>query len=303
MSIEQFTRALTGSADRPALTFQRDYPTTADDLWSALTDPTRLGRWLGIVDGTPATVGDRFAVQLSADDPSDRAELTVLACQKPHELVLDWRWQGERPSSLTARLTALDESTRLTLTHQLGTPEHTVDYGGGWEDLLGGLAGLYGATPAAADAEQRSRDTWQALSVRALDVSIDLAAPPAQVWQSIATAEGLRRWWWTHWRDTQVETDVSPGGRLTITTPTHDITVTGEYLTVEPEQRLAHTWVWIDQDGSTVDEAVEYTLTAAGQGTQLTVRHTGPWPDGASAEDYRQGWNFVLGALQRSLSA
>ncbi|WP_158597306.1 SRPBCC domain-containing protein [Microbacterium telephonicum] len=73
--------------------------------------------------------------------------------------------------------------------------------------------------------------------------------------------------------------------------------MSGRFLAVEDDQRLAFTWRWEDADGVSQDEACELNLHPDGDGTRLTLRHTGPWRDGAPAESYRQGWEFTLGRL------
>ena len=94
-----------------------------------------------------------------------------------------------------------------------------------------------------------------------------------------------------------IEADVRPGGAYRIEASRHGIAVSGEYLVVEPERRLAFTWVWIDDDGASRDEAVDVAFARAGGGTPYRVRHTGPWDDDAPADSYRQGWEFVLAEL------
>ena len=60
---------------------------------------------------------------------------------------------------------------------------------------------------------------------------------------------------------------------------------------------------WRDADGESADESVDLRLVGEGPGsTLLILRHTGPWPDDAPAENYRQGWDDTLDALEALLS-
>ena len=51
--------------------FERSYRTTPADLWSAVTDPERLARWLGPVY---LRAGGRYELRMGDDVPSGRPE-------------------------------------------------------------------------------------------------------------------------------------------------------------------------------------------------------------------------------------
>ena len=56
------------------------YDTDIDDLWSAITDPGRLARWFGQVEGDLRTGGEfRLSVEASGVDSRGRVE----ACEPP----------------------------------------------------------------------------------------------------------------------------------------------------------------------------------------------------------------------------
>lgn len=42
---------------------------------------------------------------------------------------------------------------------------------------------------------------------------------------------------------------------------------------------------------------MQVVFTPHPTGTLLQLTHTGPWTDDEAAENYRQGWTFVLDAL------
>lgn len=298
MSLTDLTRALTGDAEHPVLTFERRYRTSPDDLWSALTDPNRTPRWLGQIEGEPRAVGDVAIIRMDPADPDDAATVDVRLCERPRRLVVGWKWAGERASVVEATIRSEGEQSALTLTHRLDEAAETVAYGSGWEALLALLArDLGGAGDAAADAPER----WTRMADGVLECEIVLEAPPADVWAAIATAEGMRRWWWTQWSDTSITADVQLGGAYDVAVPSQGIALSGRFVTVEPEHSLAFTWVWTDADGSTTDEACEYRLRPEGTGTLLRVRHSGPWSSSQPSADYRQGWEFVLAELGRVL--
>lgn len=128
-----------------------------------------------------------------------------------------------------------------------------------------------------------------------------IGAPPEDVWRAFTTAEGLATWWWHTWPDTRYTIDARVGGSYRIEAAAHGIAVHGEYRVLDAPNRLAFSWIWCDEDdGMMVEgpiEEVEVTFTATGSGTRVEVRHTGPWTTLEPAENYRQGWDFVLDAL------
>jgi uncharacterized protein YndB with AHSA1/START domain len=97
----------------------------------------------------------------------------------------------------------------------------------------------------------------------------------------------------------EIEADVRVGGTYRFAAPGADIVVTGRYLAVEEPSRLAFTWDWTDSDGRQEGETVEVRFSEEDGGTRVTLVHDGPWVDDAPAESYRQGWSFVLAALDR----
>lgn len=297
-------RALTGSASTPELTFRRVYRATVEEVRGACTEPGRLARWLGVIEGEPAAVGDAFSVQLGTD-PDDRAACSVLHCE-PDRIAISWSWQDEAPSVVGARWREVaDGGVEFVLTHRLAEPEHTSSYGGGWERLLQGLARSVddaepGSLPDEA-IEAGAIERWRTMAQTPLSLHRHISAPRERVWAAIATAEGLRTWWWRHWDDVTITADVRVDGHYRISAPSAGITLGGTYLTVTDQEALAFTWRWQDDDGVTRDEAVEIRLEPDGAGTRVTVLHTGPWDDDVPAQNYRQGWEFTLGELDAVL--
>lgn len=298
-------RSLTGSVNRPELTFRRRYRATVSEVRAAVTDPRRLARWFGDVEGDPTRVGDAFAVRLS-EAPSVVAVGTVLSCAED-AVVVSWTWQGEPESVITARLeTVSSEETDLVVVHELREAAHAAGYGGSWEQMLTALDRTLGGTGDACsdvEVEAAAVDRWGTLTRASLDVRRRVAAPVDQVWAAFASAEGLACWWWTHWADVRIEADVRVGGSYRIIAPSAGIVLTGRYLVVESCRRLAFTWEWAGSEDTTTDEAVDLTFTPDGpRGCLVSVRHTGPWPTDEPIESYRLGWESTLPALNRALS-
>lgn len=290
--------ALTGTRDEPVLTFRRRYRASVAELRDACTAPERLERWFGVVDPVPERPGDAFAADLGGVD--DRAEGRLLECDADR-ILASWSWQGEPTSTIELRFEPVDaDHAELVLQHALAAPEHAVGYGGGWEHALAALDRALGGTSDPGDdeaVEAAGVARWTAMRDRAAVVERRVSVPIERVWEAWTTEEGLRGWWWRHWRDTRVAVDPRVGGTLRFTTPSQGIDVACTILAMDAPRHLAATWEWADADGRSVDEAFDLRLEPDGDGTRVVVRHTGPWPDEAPANDYAQGWAFVLDAL------
>lgn len=112
------------------------YPTTAEDLWEAITTADRLPRWLLPVTGE-LRLGGRYQLQGNAGG-------TILTCQPPKHLHVTWEYGGEI-SWVDARIDAVTpNSVRLTVEHIAPVTEHWNQFGPGaagvgWDLMLLGL--------------------------------------------------------------------------------------------------------------------------------------------------------------------
>ena len=118
------------------------YDTEIDDLWSALTDPRRLARWIGEVEGD-LRLGGEFRARFFASgwEGTGRVE----ACEPPQRLLLVTNAPGEDELVNEITLTADGDQTILAL-EERGMPlDQLAAYGAGVqihvEDLAAYLAG------------------------------------------------------------------------------------------------------------------------------------------------------------------
>jgi uncharacterized protein YndB with AHSA1/START domain len=125
---------------------QSRYETDIDDLWSALTDPERLARWYGTVEGE-LQVGGEFTAFISMSGWDGRGRIEE--CVSPHRLRVTM-WEKEGPQTkVTAELVADGDHTTLAFEVR-GVPLDLVwAYGAGWqihvEHIAAHLAGQDGA--------------------------------------------------------------------------------------------------------------------------------------------------------------
>ena len=128
------------------------YGTDIDDLWSALTDPGRLARWYGQVEGDLRPGGEfRLYIQSDGWDGTGRVD----ACEPPRRLQVTTRetdesWQKGRGAppfdeAIEATLTGDGDGTVLVIEVR-GVPlDKIAFYGVGWqihaESLAAHIAG------------------------------------------------------------------------------------------------------------------------------------------------------------------
>ncbi|WP_433209731.1 SRPBCC domain-containing protein [Dactylosporangium sp. CS-047395] len=116
---------------------------TVDDLWSALTDPVRLSRWLGEFDGD-LWLGGTFRARFFASEWQGTGRVDV--CEPPHRLAVTTRdAEGAEEHVIEATLAADGDGTVVTF-EERGVPVGLLPaYGAGvqihLEDLGAHLAG------------------------------------------------------------------------------------------------------------------------------------------------------------------
>ena len=131
------------SADGKGVVRMEDrYDTDIDDLWSALTDPRRLARWIGEVEGDLRLGGEfRFRFFASGSEGTGRVD----ACESPRRLLLTMALGQPDEDVIEATLTA-DGSQTILVWEERGMPLNLLAaYGAGVqihvEDLAAYLAG------------------------------------------------------------------------------------------------------------------------------------------------------------------
>jgi len=128
----------------------------------------------------------------------------------------------------------------------------------------------------------------------------DLPYPPAKVWRALTDPELLGQWLMS--TDMQAAVGNSFTFRME---PSQwwDGIVHCEVLELEREKRLSYTWR-SGPESSPLDTVVTWTLTPTGQGTRLTLEHTGFVPKNKFAfQGAEQGWQRNVGERLRQVLA
>lgn len=129
------------------------YDTDIDDLWSALTDPPRLARWYGNVEGD-LRLGGGFTASVHGSEWDGRGRIDI--CDPPQKLVVTM-WEVEGAENVTTvELVADGDHTTLVLEVR-GMPQDLVwAYGAGWHAHVENL----GAHIAGQDCSEWSSGSW-----------------------------------------------------------------------------------------------------------------------------------------------
>lgn len=125
------------------LEFVRTYDVPMEDVWSALTEPDRVVRWLGTWTGDPATGSVEF--MMTEEEGSAPQTVMILECRPPTRLVVDlpspdgtWR--------LSVSLRAQAGVTTLVFTQRLAEPYDASSIGPGWHYYLDRLGAVVADT-------------------------------------------------------------------------------------------------------------------------------------------------------------
>jgi uncharacterized protein YndB with AHSA1/START domain len=101
--------SLQSAGGKGVVRMQDRYDTDLDDLWSALTEPSRLARWLGEVEGDLCLGGEFRAHFADGYEGTGRVDV----CEPPRRLLLTMKPGQPDEGTIEATLTADGDQTLL----------------------------------------------------------------------------------------------------------------------------------------------------------------------------------------------
>jgi uncharacterized protein YndB with AHSA1/START domain len=132
-----------------------------------------------------------------------------------------------------------------------------------------------------------------------LTVIRQLKAKPERVWRAWTSPDELAAWIWPPSWGASCTIDLRIGGRFAISSTGASPGVSGEYVAIEPHERIVTTWQWDDED---VETLVTITLEPSDDGTTLTITHE-RFNDEETRANREQGWNDCLDRLPGFVAA
>jgi len=150
---------------RGAIRMEDVYATDPDDLWSALTVPERLARWVATIEGDLQPGGRIHARFTSTWEGPGRIDI----CDPPRHLLVTMEPGMPQEAVIEAHLSPDGDRTRLVI-EERGLPlDELAGYGAGWQAHVEDLAAyLAGTVPGP------WRDRWSELTPAYQELATDL---------------------------------------------------------------------------------------------------------------------------------
>jgi uncharacterized protein YndB with AHSA1/START domain len=133
-----------------------------------------------------------------------------------------------------------------------------------------------------------------------LRLGVTVEAPRQRVWEALVDPEQVARWWGpAGFTMPAAELDARVGGvyRFTMQPPEGEaFLVEGEFLVVEPPERLSYTFRYDRPDPDDQETVATLTLLEAGDATRIELVQ-GPFRTEARRELHDAGWSDTLDRL------
>ncbi|TFV80146.1 SRPBCC family protein [Blastococcus sp. CT_GayMR20] len=136
---------------RQRLEFRRSWPDPIEDVWSALTEPHRLARWIGRYEGERRAGGTGTFVMTQEEGEHAGDPTTILECDPPRRLVVEWVQQETENWRVALDLWSEDGRTWLSFVQVFPAEADVADMAMGWHWYLDKLDSVLGGRPAPAE--------------------------------------------------------------------------------------------------------------------------------------------------------
>nr|WSZ11976.1 SRPBCC domain-containing protein [Streptomyces canus] len=134
-----------------------------------------------------------------------------------------------------------------------------------------------------------------------------LRAPCSVVFRALTEPQDLAKWWGPDGFTTRgVESDLRRGGgyRIAMQPPEGDrFYLVGEFLVVDPPERLSYTFRWEDPDPEDRETVVRLTLRDIGGTSAELVFTQGDFATERRQALHEQGWTQSLNKLEELMSS
>lgn len=296
-------RMLADGAHR-TVELRRDLAAEPAEVWSALTEPARVARWIGALEVSRPDYVLTFPA-------GGQARGAIEDCDPPHRLRVSWSYDDEPVSELRVALAANGSGCTLTLVHARLAAISGAGYGAGWQDFLGAMASELGFERGTVE-EAELVPAYRRLEARLVPatlgrdgdrwtVSLDrlLDAPVAEVWSALTEPDRIGRWLWpvVTWPDDPArERSLRLGDRFVLGDENlPDGQNVMDVLELDPGRRIVFSW-------GPKGESVGFEVEPTGDGTLLRLRQSATAEVYAagrmrSGPDFAAGWHSLVDGL------
>jgi len=138
----------TEDGGRRRVEFRRSWPDSIEAVWSALTEPDRLARWIGVYEGERRTGGTGTFAMTQEEGEAPGQPTTIVECDPPRRLVIEWPEASSLMERIDLDLWAEGGRTVLRFVQFFPAATDVVDWALGWHWYLDKLAAeIDGGTP------------------------------------------------------------------------------------------------------------------------------------------------------------
>ena len=145
--------------------------------------------------------------------------------------------------------------------------------------------------------------TTKAADKTSLEIKRFINAPRSRVYQAWTDPAQLKQWWGPENVETRnFVTDARIGGKYRwdlVNQEGEEMSVFGEYRELVPGKKIVFTWKWDDDENwEEHDSVVTVEFSDRDGGTEVRLVHE-KLPSEDSRDRHNEGWNSVLGRLQK----
>jgi len=293
---------LTAEGARRVITLEREFRTDPADLWQAITDPERAGRWLASLTVT----GDDVTIGFDGSSRSGK----ILECAAPRRLRVVLQPDTADRSVIVVTLDKTNAGTQLVMQQDGLPPIWAALFSAGWqhhaERLDAAIGGSGGETPfpelvpAYREAEAASVAGWITKTDDGTQVELErvIGAPRAEVWDALTNPARIGKWWWpvVEWPDDPARLrTLQVDDRFALGDDNMPEPQRFEVALLDPEAELILRWQGTDAE-------LAIALSGHPDGTMLRLRQS-PTPDRMaggqlrSGADFGAGWHSIVDSL------
>jgi uncharacterized protein YndB with AHSA1/START domain len=140
-----------GDDGRQRLEFRRSWPDPVEEVWSALTEPDRLARWIGVYDGTRGPGGTGTFTMTHEEGEPVGEPMTIVECDPARRLVIEWVQQATEGWRVDLDLWREGDRTVLRFVQVFPAGADVIDFALGWHWHLEKFDAEIGGRPQPAD--------------------------------------------------------------------------------------------------------------------------------------------------------
>jgi len=266
-----------------------------NQVWSSLTEPTRLSKWLCRKADVQLEAGGNFHLESTVPHASGKHRVSLV---EPERLFnLEWMIH-KHPTQVSLFLENFQGITRLTATHEVADDFPALEaIRDSMGNVTGGLEYLWCYAFILLKSYLRDTQTQLRLESEGDPLNIEwqttIASAPADVFRALIEPEKVKKW---NPYCEEIKIQPQQGGRYSFGWKSEEAGTDGPDRIVEFKDGHMVTYTWHGQEPKTlVSWSVE---PVEGGNTRLHFSHSGFLKDPKIVLEYKLGWAHFIYALK-----